>query len=325
MREISFQQALDEAVAEEMRRDERVVLLGTDFTGDPMKEFGPRRVFMTPISEAGMTGVGIGLAAMHFRPVVDWRGVSFALLGLEQVTDSATKLRYMSGGQIDVPVTYRASLISAPLQSTGAQHSQTPYAMYMQIPGLKLVLPSSPADAKGLLKSAIRDNNPVVIFEPRELLAIVGPVPDGDYTIPLGVGKVRRPGNDVTVVALGYYVPEALLVADHLAEAGISAEVIDPRTLAPLDTELIRDSVRKTGRLVIVDEAPPACSVASEIAAVVLEDPSTFEALKTPVVRVCGVPVPFPYTPVLATAAVPSRGQIEAAIRDVLSGSRVLA
>jgi pyruvate/2-oxoglutarate/acetoin dehydrogenase E1 component len=325
LREISYQQALDEAIAEEMRRDERVVIFGTDFTGDPMKEFGPQRVFITPISEAAMTGIGTGMAAMHFRPVVDWRGVAFALLGMEQLTNSATKLRYMSGGQIDVPVTYRASLISSRTQSTGAQHSLTPYAMYMQIPGLKVLLPSNPADAKGLLKSAIRDNNPVVVFECRELSSLVGPVPDGDHLVPLGVGKVRREGSDVTVVALGYYVPEALAVADHLAEAGVSVEVVDPRSLAPLDTELIRESVRKTGRLVIVDEATPACSVASEIAAVVLEDPSTFEALKAPVERVCGVPVPFPYTPVLSAAALPSKDQIEGAIRQVLSRSGVLA
>src|SRR6185436_2763856 len=185
--------------------------------------------------------------------------------------------------------------------------------------GLKIVLPSSPADAKGLLKSAIRDNNPVVSFECSRLNAVVGPVPDGDHIVPLGVAQVKRAGADVTVVGLAYYVQEALAVADELAREGISVEVIDPRTLVPLDVETIRASVRKTGRLVIVDEAPPTCSAASEIAALVVEDPPTFRALKAAVQRVCAAPVPVPYSPTLEKAALPDRERITAAIRRVLA------
>jgi pyruvate dehydrogenase E1 component beta subunit len=190
--------------------------------------------------------------------------------------------------------------------------------MWMHVAGLKIILPSSPADAKGLLKSAIRDNNPVVSFECSRLNAVAGPVPDGDHTVPLGVAQVKRSGTDVTVIALAYYVQEALAVADELAGQGISVEVIDPRTLVPLDVETLRTSVRKTGRLVIVDEAPPTCSAASEIAAVVVEDPPTFSALKAAVQRVCAAPVPVPYSPTLEKAALPDRARISAAIRRAL-------
>ena len=199
-----------------------------------------------------------------------------------------------------------------------AQHSQSPYSMWMHVAGLKIILPATPADAKGLLKSAIRDNNPVVSFECSRLNTVVGPVPEGDHTVPLGVAEVRRSGTDVTVVGLAYYVQETLAVAVELAGNGISVEVIDPRTLVPLDVETIRASVRKTGRLVIVDEAPPTCSAASEIAALVVEDAVTFRALKAPVQRVCAAPVPVPYSPPLEKAALPDRAGIIAAIRRTL-------
>jgi pyruvate dehydrogenase E1 component beta subunit len=199
-----------------------------------------------------------------------------------------------------------------------AQHSQSPYSMWMHVAGLKIILPATPADAKGLLKSAIRDNNPVVSFECSRLNAVVGPMPDGDHTVPLGVAEVKRAGKDVTVVALAYYVQEALAVADQLSGEGISVEVVDPRTLVPLDAEAIRASVRKTGRLVIVDEAPPTCSAASEIAAVVAEDTATFRSLKAAVQRVCAAPVPVPYSPTLEKAALPDRADIIAAIRRIL-------
>jgi pyruvate dehydrogenase E1 component beta subunit len=190
--------------------------------------------------------------------------------------------------------------------------------MWMHVAGLKIILPATPADAKGLLKSAIRDNNPVVSFECSRLSTVIGPVPDGDHMVPLGVAQVRRTGTDVTVVGLAYYVQEALAVADELAGQGISVEVIDPRTLVPLDVETIRASVRKTGRLVIVDEAPPTCSAASEIAALVVEDPATFHALKAAVQRVCAASVPVPYSPPLEKAALPDRASIMAAIRRVM-------
>jgi pyruvate dehydrogenase E1 component beta subunit len=233
--------------------------------------------------------------------------------------NQASKIRYMFGGQADFPVTYRCSTGGG--MGLAAQHSQSPYSMWMHVAGLKIILPATPADAKGLLKSAIRDNNPVVSFECSRLNTVVGPVPDGDHTVPLGVAQVKRAGTDVTVVGLAYYVQEVLAVADELAGQGISVEVIDPRTLVPLDVETIRASVRKTGRLVIVDEAPPTCSAASEIAAIVVEDPATFHALRAPVQRVCAASVPVPYSPILEKAALPDRAGIVAAIRSDTSSA----
>lgn len=316
MREISFTQALDEAVAEEMRRDQRVITLGTDFTGNPLKEFGPDRVRFTPISESVLTGMGLGAAGCGYRPIVNWRMVTFSFVAMDQVVNQASKIRYMFGGQADFPVTYRCSTGGG--MGLAAQHSQSPYSMWMHVAGLKIILPASPADAKGLLKSAIRDNNPVVSFECSRLNAVTGPVPDGDHLVPLGVAQVKRRGTDVTVVGLAYYVQEVLAVAEELAGQGISVEVIDPRTLVPLDVETIRASVCKTGRLVIVDEAPPTCSAAAEIAASVVEDAKTFRALKTAVQRVCAAPVPVPYSPALEKAALPDRAAIIAAIRRAL-------
>ena len=316
MREISFTQALDEAVAEEMRRDKRVITLGTDVTGNPVKEFGAQRVRFTPISESALTGMGLGAAGCGYRPIVNWRMVTFSFVAMDQIVNQASKIRYMFGGQADFPVTYRCSTGGG--MGLAAQHSQSPYSMWMHIAGLKIILPATPADAKGLLKSAIRDNNPVVSFECSRLNAVTGPVPDGDHLVPLGKAEVKRSGSDVTVVALAFYVQEALAVAAELAGAGISVEVVDPRTLVPLDVETLRASVRKTGRLVIVDEAPPTCSAAAEIAAMVVEDTPTFRALKAPVQRVCAAPVPVPYSPTLEKAALPDRAAITAAIHRVL-------
>ncbi len=319
MREISFQKALEEAVAEEMRRDPRVILLATDFTGDPIKEFGPDRVRFTPISEAVLTGMGLGAAGSGFRPIVNWRMVTFSFVAMDQIVNQASKIRYMFGGQADFPVTYRCTTGGG--IGLAAQHSQSPYSMWMHLAGLKIILPSTPADAKGLLKSAIRDNNPVVSFECSRLATATGPVPDGDHLVPLGVAEVKRAGTDVTIVGLAYYVSEALAVADELAREGISIEVVDPRTLVPLDVETLRASVRKTGRVVIVDEAPATCSAASEIAALIAEDPETFRCLKASVRRVCAVPVPVPYSPTLERAALPNREDIKAAVYDVLKES----
>src|SRR5512138_3901914 len=233
MREISFQKALEEAVAEEMRRDVRVITMATDFTGDPLKEFGPARVRFSPISESVLTGMGLGAAGCGFRPVVNWRMVTFCFVAMDQIVNQASKIRYMFGGQADFPVTYRCTTGGG--AQTAAQHSQSPYSMFMHLAGLKVILPATPFDAKGLLKSAIRDNNPVISFECSRLASVTGPVPDGDYTIPLGVAEVKRAGHDVTVVGLAYYVRETLAVAADLAAGGISLEVIDPRTLVPMD------------------------------------------------------------------------------------------
>jgi len=323
MREITFAQALEEALAEEMRRDDHVITFSTGGSPSLEKEFGPARVRFSPISEATMTGMGLGAAASGYRPVVGWGMVTFAFVAMDQIVNQASKIRYMFGGQADFPVTYRCSVGGG--SGVAAQHSQSPYSMFMHLAGLKCVLPSTPADAKGLLKSAIRDNNPVIFFECNRLAGISGPVPDGDAAVPLGVAEVKRSGTDVTVVALAYYVLEALAIAEELAADGISIEVVDPRTLVPMDVEAIRRSVRKTGRLVIVDEAPPVCSAASEIAAMVAEDAETFRVLRAPVQRVCAVSVPVPYSPILEQAALPDRGRIRDAIRRVMAGSPVSA
>jgi pyruvate dehydrogenase E1 component beta subunit len=316
MREITFQQALEEAVAEEMRRDARVITMGTDFTGNPVKEFGPARVRFTPISEAVLTGMGLGAAGCGLRPIVNWRMVTFSFVAMDQVVNQASKIRYMFGGQADFPVTYRCSTGGG--IGLAAQHSQSPYSMWMHLAGLKIVFPATPADAKGLLKSAIRDNNPVVSFECSRLAAVTGPVPEGDHLVPLGVAAIPRAGTDVTIVALGYYVQESLRAAEELAREGISIEVVDPRTLVPMDADTLRASAQKTGRVVVVDEAPATCSAAAEIAALLVEDPETFRALKAHVRRVCAAPVPVPYSPPLEQAALPSRDDIKAAVYEVL-------
>jgi pyruvate dehydrogenase E1 component beta subunit len=242
--------------------------------------------------------------------------VTFMFVAMDQIVNQASKIRYMFGGQADFPVTYRCTTGGG--AQSAAQHSQSPYSMFMHLAGLKIILPSTPADAKGLLKSAIRDNNPVIFFECSRLASVTGSVPDDDVTVPIGVAEVKRAGRDVTVVGLAYYVREALAVADRLAAEGISLEVIDPRTLVPMDVEAIRASVRKTGRLVVVDEAPATCSAASEIIALVTEDTDTFRALKAPAQRVCAAPVPVPFSPPLEHAALPDQARIIAAIRRVV-------
>src|SRR5438874_249457 len=242
MRQLTYSQALEEALAEEMRRDERVIIFGTDFTGQPEKEFGTSRVRLSPISETALTGMGLGASGCGYRPVVHWRAVTFSFVAMDQIVNQASKIRYMFGGQADFPVTFRC--FTGGGQRKAAQHSQSPYSMFMHLAGLKIILPATPADAKGLLKSAIRDNNPVISFECSRLATVTGPVPDGDHLVPLGVAEVKRVGTDVTIIGLAYYVGEALAVAETLAREGISVEVVDPRTLAPLDAETVRASVR---------------------------------------------------------------------------------
>ena len=321
MREISFTDALNEAMAEEMRRDPRVITMATVRNPALEGEFGAKRVRITPIAEAAFTGIGLGAAGSGFRPVVHWGMVTFCFVAMDQIVNQASKIRYMFGGQADFPVTYRCTTGGG--SQVAAQHSQSPYSMFMHLAGLKIILPSTPADAKGLLKSAIRDNNPVISFECSRLAGVTGPVPDGDHLVPIGIGEVKREGRDVTVVGLAYYVREALAVAEELAADGISIEVVDPRTLVPMDAETIRASVRKTGRLVVVDEAPATCSAASEIVALVTEDPDTFRALKAPAQRVCAAPVPVPFSPPLEQAALPDRARIKMAIRRVLERAPV--
>src|SRR6202047_1110953 len=255
MRELTYSEAAVEAVAEEMRRDPKIFYMSTDPIGPLLDEFGAKRIRATPISEAALTGMAIGAAGSGFRPIVDWRQVTFSFVAMDQIVNQAAKIHYMFGGQVKFPILFRAAVGGGGL--VAAQHSQSPYSMFMNVAGLKMFLPSTPHDMKGLLKTAIRDNNPVISFESGRLMGRKGPVPEEDYTIPFGVAEVKRSGNDVTVVALAWLVHEALAAADELAKEGISVEVVDPRTLVPLDTGTIRASVRKTGRLVIADEAGP--------------------------------------------------------------------
>jgi len=319
MRELTYNQAAVEAVAEEMRRDPKIFYMTTDPIAALLEEFGAQRVRATPIAEAAITGMAIGAAGCGYRPIVDWRQVTFCFVAMDQVVNQAAKIHYMFGGQAKFPILYRAAVGGG--TQLAAQHSQSPYSMFMNLAGLKMFLPSTPYDLKGLLKTAIRDNSPVISFESNRLMAQKGPVPDEPYTIPLGKADIKRTGSDVTVVALAWLVHEALAAAEELAKSGISVEVVDPRTLVPLDTETIRGSVLKTGRLVIADEAGPTAGFSAEVAAVVTEDRATFARLKAPVRRVCALQVPIPYSPVLENHVFPDRNRIIAGIREVLQDS----
>ncbi len=319
MRELTYSEAALEAIAEEMRRDPKIFYMSTDAIGPLLKEFGETRIRTTPITEAAFTGIGIGAAGCGFRPIVDWRQVTFCFVAMDQIVNQAAKIHYMFGGQVAFPMLFRASVGGG--GKVAAQHSQSPYSMFMNVAGLKMFLPSTPYDMKGLLKTAIRDNNPVISFESSRLMAVKGPVPDEDYTIPLGVADVKREGSDVTVVALAWLVHEALAAAEELAKEGISVEIVDPRSLVPLDAETIRNSVRKTGRLVIADEAGPTAGFSAEIAAIATEDAATFARLKAPVKRVCALQVPIPYSPVLENHVFPDRHRIIAGVREVLEAA----
>ena len=316
MRELTYNEAAVEAIAEEMRRDPKIFYMSTDALPPLLKEFGAPRIRATPITEAALTGMGIGAAGSGFRPIVDWRQVTFSFVAMDQIVNQAAKIHYMFGGQVKFPILFRASVGGG--GKVAAQHSQSPYSMFMNVAGLKMFLPSTPYDMKGLIKTAIRDNNPVISFELGRLMARKGEVPEEDYTIPLGKADVKREGSDVTVVALAWLVHEALAAAEALAAEGISVEVVDPRTLVPLDTETIRNSVQKTGRLVIADEAGPTAGFSAEVAALATEDAATFSRLKAPVKRVCALQVPIPYSPVLEDQVFPDRNRIIAGIREVL-------
>jgi pyruvate dehydrogenase E1 component beta subunit len=313
---MSFAAALESALAEEMRRDPRVYTMSTAPSPALLQEMGEGRVRRMPISEATMTGIAVGSAGCGFRPVVHWRSVTFAFMAFDQVVNQACKIRYMFGGQRDFPIVFRASYLNG--TRSAAQHSQTGYALYAHLAGLKVVLPSGAADARGLLTTAIRDNNPVVCFEPARIDPMVEEVPDDEGLVPIGVAAVKRPGTDVTVVALGYMVYPALAAAEVLAKEGVSVEVIDPRTLVPLDAATIRQSVQKTGRLIVVDESAPTCSMASEIAAVAAEDWETCRTLKAPIRRVCTAAVPIPFSPPLEDFVLPDQQNIADAARELL-------
>jgi pyruvate/2-oxoglutarate/acetoin dehydrogenase E1 component len=317
MRKITYEQAASEALLEEFRRDEKTVHMSTDVPPDLRQEFGEARIRQTPISESSFVGAAIGLAGSGFRPVVNVRMATFGFVAMDQFVNQAAKITYMFGGQAKFPIVYRMTVGAS--KSFAAQHSISPYSMYMNVPGLKIILPATPYDMKGLMKSAIRDNNPVISFEHMALGGMEGEVPEDDYTIPFGQAVIRREGVDVTVVALAKMVNDALAVAEEMENEGISLEVIDPRTLVPLDRETIRTSVAKTGRLVVVDEACITCGVAAEIMALVVENNGIFRQLKSSPKRVCGLDVPIPYSPPMERYALPDRENIIAAVREAMS------
>jgi pyruvate/2-oxoglutarate/acetoin dehydrogenase E1 component len=310
-RRLTFAEAVREALAEEMRRDGTVIVIGEDVAeaGTVFKvfaglvdEFGPERVIDSPISEAGIAGIGVGAAMTGMRPLIDVMFGDFTTLAMDQLVNQAAKIHYMSGGKLRVPMVLRTTLGAG--GRLAAQHSQSLHAWASHVPGLKVALPSTPYDAKGLLKSAIRDESPVVFFEDKLTYALSGPVPEEEYTIPLGVADVKREGEDVTVVATSSMVHVALEAAELLAGSGISAEVVDPRSTRPLDRATIVGSVRKTGRAIVVDEGCRLYGVTAEIAAAIAEE--AFFDLDAPVRRVAALDVPVPFSPVLEDLTVPS-------------------
>jgi acetoin:2,6-dichlorophenolindophenol oxidoreductase subunit beta len=310
-RTLTFAQAVNEALAEEMRRDDSVFIIGEDVAeaGTPFKvlaglveEFGRERVLDSPISEPGITGLGVGAAMTGLRPVVDIMFGDFLTLVMDQLANQAAKAHYMSGGKLRVPLTLRTTLGAT--RRSAAQHSQSLQAWVAHVPGLKVVLASSPADAKGLLKTAIRDDNPVVFIEDKMDYALKGEVPGGEFLIPFGVADVKRVGEDVTIVATSSMVRVALAAAEQLEQDGISAEVVDPRTISPLDEDTIVRSVEKTGRAIVVDEGHQRYGVTAEIAAVIAD--RAFYALDAPVKRMGALDVPVPFSPTLEDVTVPT-------------------
>jgi acetoin:2,6-dichlorophenolindophenol oxidoreductase subunit beta len=317
MRKISYNQASVEALQEEFRRNDRLVHMAEDIHPELFQEFGGDRVRMTPISESAFVGAAIGLAGSGFRAVADVRMATFAFCAFDQFVNQAAKITYMFGGQARFPILYRQR--NGLGASAAAQHSVNPYSMYMNVAGLKIIIPSTPYDLKGLLKTAMRDDNPVISFEHMKLGGVEGEVPEEEYTIPFGQAAIVKKGTDVTVVAISMMVYDALEAAGEMARQGISVEVIDPRTLVPLDRETIRKSVKKTGRLVVVNEACQTCSAATEILTVAVEDADTFRSLKAPAKRVCGLDVPVPFSPPMEKYSIPDKERIIEAVKQVMS------
>ncbi len=316
-RTITFGQAINEALAEEMRRDERVIILGEDVAeaGTPFKvlsglveEFGPQRIIDTPISEAGFTGIGVGLAMTGMRPVVDIMFGDFIGLTMDQMVNQAAKIHYLSGGKLNVPMVLRTTMGAE--RRSAAQHSQSLHAWWSHIPGLKVVVPSTPYDAKGLLKTAIRDNNPVCFFEDKLMYPVKGEVPAEEYTIPLGQAAVRRVGEDITLVATSSMVQVALAAAEMLQEIGLSAEVVDPRTMFPLDKKTLIQSAIKTSRAIVIDEGYERYGVTAELAAVIAD--GAFYYLDAPVKRMGAMDVPVPFSPALEDLTVPTKEKVTA-------------
>lgn len=324
MREITYTQAISEALAEEMRRDESVVVLGEDVgilggnfraTSGLYQEFGEERVFDTPISEPGIIGCAIGLAMAGFHPVAELMFGDFVCVAMDQIVNQCAKIRYMSGGKIKLPLVIRTNIGAG--RSSAAQHSQSLHAWFVHVPGLKLIMPSSPSEVKGLLKSAIRDDDPVMVFEHKVLYNRKGEVPEEEYTIPLGKADIKKEGDDATIVATSSMVEESIKAADKLKEKkGIKVEVIDLRTLVPLDKATIINSVKKTSRLIIVDEGVKQAGVTAEIAAMVTEE--AFDFLDVPIERVGNENTPIPFSPPLEEFVRPTQEKIYKAVKRTL-------
>ena len=320
---VTMREALNQAIREEMQRDENVFLMGEEVaayqgaykvTKGLLEELGPKRVIDTPITELGFAGLGVGAAMVGLRPIVEFMTFNFSILATDQIINSAAKMLYMSGGQFNIPIVFRGPGGSA--FQVSSQHSQALESWFAYFPGLKVVMPSTPADAKGLLKSSIRDNDPVIFIEQERMYGNKGEVSDDpEFTIPLGVADIKREGKDVTIVARSLMVPVALKAADALEKDGVSCEVIDPRTIRPLDIKTIVESVKKTNRVVIAEESHPFCGVAAEIASEIME--RAFDYLDAPVKRVSGVDVPMPYAKNLEDAAIPKVEDIVAAVKEV--------
>jgi pyruvate/2-oxoglutarate/acetoin dehydrogenase E1 component len=323
MPEILYREALNEALREEMLRDSRIFLMGEEVgfyegafkvSKGLLKEFGTMRVIDTPITEAGFTGVGIGAAMAGLRPIIEMMTFNFALLALDQIINHAVKIRYMSGGQLKIPIVIRGP--GGPSRQLAAQHSQSLESLFCHVAGLSVISPSTPKDAKGLLKSAIRQDNPVVFIEGQELYHTRGEVPEGEYTLPIGAAEIKREGHDVTLLAWSKMLLLALSTAEVLAREGIEAEVVDLRTLKPLDQETILGSVRKTGRAVIIEEGWRFCGVGAELANIIYGQ--VFGALDAPIERVTGYDIPMPYSKNLEAAALPTQERILQAVKKVL-------
>jgi pyruvate dehydrogenase E1 component beta subunit len=320
---VTIREALNQALREEMLRDENIFLMGEEVaayqgaykvTKGLLDELGDKRVIDTPITELGFAGLGVGAAMVGLRPIIEFMTFNFSILATDQIINSAAKMLYMSGGQFNIPIVFRGPGGSA--YQVSSQHSQALESWFTYFPGLKVVMPSTPADAKGLLKSSIRDDDPVIFIEQERMYGIKGEVPDDpDFVVPLGVGDIKREGTDVTVVARSLTVPIALKAAEALEQQGVSCEVIDPRTIRPLDIDMIVESVKKTNRMVVVEESHPFCGVGSEISTQVTE--RAFDYLDAPVKRVSGADVPMPYAKNLEDLAIPNVDKVVAAVREV--------
>jgi len=322
-RELPYIAAIEEAIRQEMDRDETVLLFGQNIAtteNDPfLKAFGHDRVRVTPISETAEIGMAVGAALAGYRPVVELYMAEFMLVVMDQVVNEAPRFRYMSGGQVKLPLVLKAGYGFT--AGWAGQHTGSIYGMFMGVPGLKIALPATAADAKGLMATAIRDDNPVVFFHHYLLTLTPGEVPEGEHLVPFGSADIRRPGGDVTIVATGWMVHRALAAAERLAGEGVSAEVIDPRTLAPLDTATVIESVSKTGHLVLVDQATRHASASAVIAAEVAD--AGFGYLKAPIKQVTGLDTPIPYSKPMEEHVLPNEDKIVEAVRQVLSTTLV--